>query len=108
MVGSGAGLATTAFGTPNNGPMGVENSWIQMPSLLITQDTVDIDFDTWQGNENGSPCSYDVEHVEYSTDGGASWISVTGTGHAIHSTGSNNSWIHYVMRIIVTPNTNVL
>ncbi len=106
--GGGGGLGTNAYGTPNNGSMGAENSWIQSPSMLITQADVNIDFDSWAGNEGNFPCSYDVEFVEYSTNGGASWTTAHGYVTGLHDAGSNMSWGHITLPITVTPGSNVI
>jgi hypothetical protein len=106
--GGGASLGSITYGTPNHGGMGAEHSWIQSPSVFITQPNVNIDFDSWAGNEDGYPCSYDVEFVEYSTDNGATWTAAHGSVFELHSVGGNNAWTHVTLPITITPNTNII
>ena len=62
-------FGSNVLGTPNDGPLGTEHSFIMSPPLGDIDFAV-LTFDYFVENE-GTP--YDLEIVEYSTDGGANW-----------------------------------
>jgi len=84
-------FASNAFGTPNNGDMGPENSWIQSPALDINGH-ISIQFRSFTANEDGYPSSYDVEWVEISTDGGATWNAIRGHIPALQDYYADEQW----------------
>ena len=61
-----------AYGTPNQGPLGKEQSWLQSPVFNLTGGGT-VKFDSWISNEN-SPL--DLEQIQISFNGGASWVNV--------------------------------
>jgi hypothetical protein len=64
-------LGTTWFGTPNDGELGAENSWIESPVINVgSTNMIEVNFDSYSSNEGGYPDEYDVERVEISVNGG--------------------------------------
>ena len=82
-------LGTTWFGTPNQGSMGAERSWIVSPALEATADMVTITFDSYSSNESGYPMFYDVEHVQVSVNGGA-FFDLHANDPQLHGFGMQN------------------
>ncbi|MEM7036159.1 MAG: hypothetical protein AAF570_04195, partial [Bacteroidota bacterium] len=100
-------LGSAFYGTPNNGDLGAENSWIQSPPIAIPGADLVLSFDSYSSNEGGYPTFYDVEHVEYSTDGGATWTSFHAQTPDLHNFG-DQTLRNITFSATVTPGTVVL
>lgn len=97
----GAG-GTQSYGNTNIGSLGAENTYIVSPMLSLPA-SFSLTFDSYSNNESGFPCSYDVEFVEYSTDGGATWNSlVTAFDPLLHNYGMS-VWSTLTYSATITP-----
>jgi hypothetical protein len=72
-------FGSKVYGTPNQGSMGTERSFLMSPVFDMTGGGT-ITFDTWQSNETGS---YDHEAVDVSYNGGATWINVLAPSNSL-------------------------
>ena len=100
----GAG-GTQSYGNPNIGSLGAENSYIMSPVLSLPA-SFSVTFDSYSNNESGYPCSYDVEFVEYSTDGGATWSSmIVAFDPLLHNYGMA-VWSTLTYSATITPTAN--
>ncbi len=96
---------TQCYGNPSIGDLGAENSYIISPVLSLPG-SFTLSFDSYSNNESGYPCSYDVEFVEYSTDGGATWNSPFVEYQAnLHDYGIA-TWNSISYDIFITPTDN--
>ncbi len=96
---------TQSYGNPSIGNLGAENSYIISPTLTLPA-SISISFDSYSNNESGYPCSYDVEFVEYSTDGGATWNSFFATYQTnLHDYGMA-TWHNLTFTATITPTDN--
>jgi hypothetical protein len=101
----GFGFSGTSMGTQNYGNMGAENSYIMSP-VLGWGSTLNLSFKSFSNNEGGYPCFYDTEWVEYSTNGGATWIALTTSFNAaLHNFGIA-TWNTITYAASVTPTAN--
>lgn len=100
-------FASNAFGTPNDGALGAENSWIQSPAFTATSSPLTIDFDSWTANEAGFPCYFDAEYIEMTTDNGATWTTVHGYITAIHDGYEDKTWRNVSLSVPVVPGSSV-
>ena len=64
-------FTTQAYGTPNQGSQGLEQSWIQSPAQNLKGGGT-IKFDSWVSNETSY---YDREFVKISYDGGVNFVT---------------------------------
>ena len=76
-----ATFPSIAYGTPNMGSMGTEQSYLLSP-IVSMQGGGTIKFDFWESNEVGY---YDREFCEISYDGGSTWNMVIDYTNAIWS-----------------------
>jgi len=83
----------------------VENSYIQSPIISLPS-ALTITAKSWSNNEGGYPCFYDVEHIEYSTDGGTTWTPFFVTQQpGLHDNG-NATWMSLSYSATITPTAN--
>ncbi len=100
------GFSGQSYGTTS---VGGEHSYIQSPIITLPS-TLSLSAKSWSNNEPGfsypSCTGYDVEFVEYSTDGGATWTPFFTTNQAnLH--GSNMSvWNTLSYTASITPTSN--
>lgn len=101
--GSPVALGSICYGTPNDGGMGPENSWILSPVFTPTSSNLTVEFDSWTSNETGFPCAYDVELVEITQNGGLTWSPIHSYIPTLHGIENDQVWRHYIMNATVTP-----